>query len=146
MFKMEPCFANYSCSRKEKEGQRLSSIANVQMLKVIKSSKVETKGFQTQESCKKVVMDIITKDSNDNPRGRVPQQHESCVKKMMCFAIEENKLCPNNPGIQKEDNNTQQIEILKNVENLKKNIKNNGMKCSQVDYIGRKLHSNVSCN
>jgi hypothetical protein len=43
------------------------------MLKVIKSSKVETKGFQTQESCKKVVMDIITKDSNDNPRGRVPQ-------------------------------------------------------------------------
>lgn len=116
------------------------------MLKVIKSSKVETKGFQTQESCKKVVMDIITKDSNDNPRGRVPQQHESCVKKMTCLAIEENKLCPNNPCIQKEDNNTQQIEILKNVENLKKNIKNNGMKCSQIDYIGRELHSNVSCN
>jgi hypothetical protein len=43
------------------------------MLKVIKSSEVETKGFQTQENRKKIVMDLITKDSNDNPKGRVPQ-------------------------------------------------------------------------
>jgi hypothetical protein len=43
------------------------------MLKVVKSSKVETKEFETHESHKKVVMDFITKDSNDNPGGRVPQ-------------------------------------------------------------------------
>ncbi len=30
----------------------------------------------------------------------------------MCLAIEENELCPNNPDIQKEDNNTQYIEIF----------------------------------
>jgi hypothetical protein len=43
------------------------------MLKVVKSSEVEIKEFETHESHKKVVMDFITKDSNDNPRGRVPQ-------------------------------------------------------------------------
>ncbi len=75
------------------------------MLKVVKSSEVEIKEFETHESHKKVVMDFITKDSNDNPRGRVPQQHESCVKRTMWLAIEENESCPNNLDIQKEDNN-----------------------------------------
>jgi hypothetical protein len=43
------------------------------MLKVVKNLEVETKDFETHESHKKVVMDFITKDSNDNLGGRAPQ-------------------------------------------------------------------------